>query len=167
MPAGVLGIGPFYGATVNTMRLLHYVTTLAGGLLLIVHVYLGTIAYPGTLGAMLHGHVSRACHEATNRKALLQVPRPRGLRKGLGRDRRPDAAAFRPMIRAKGGCYHHFFSQPSLKTGQRDRGDETDPTTAQQRDRHPPDSGADTLPVAALFVEDAGLARHAVAREQA
>ena len=31
MPAGVLGIGPFYGGTVNTMRLLHYATTLGGG----------------------------------------------------------------------------------------------------------------------------------------
>ena len=59
MPAGVLGIGPFYGGTVNTMRLLHYATTLGGGGLLIVHVYLGTVAYPGTLGAMLHGRVSR------------------------------------------------------------------------------------------------------------
>jgi formate dehydrogenase subunit gamma len=29
-------------------------------LLLIVHVYLGTVAYPGTLGAMLHGSVTRA-----------------------------------------------------------------------------------------------------------
>jgi len=45
---------------VNTMRLLHYATTLGGGLLLIVHVYLGTVAYPGMLGAMLHGRVSRA-----------------------------------------------------------------------------------------------------------
>ena len=59
MPAGVLGIGPFYGGTVNTMRLLHYATTVGGGGLLIVHVYLGTLAYPGTLGAMLHGRVSR------------------------------------------------------------------------------------------------------------
>ena len=33
--------------------------TLGGGGLLIVHVYLGTVAYPGTLGAMLHGRVSR------------------------------------------------------------------------------------------------------------
>lgn len=60
MPAGALGLGPFYGATVNAMRLLHYLATVAGGLLLIVHVYLGTVAYPGTLGAMLHGSVTRA-----------------------------------------------------------------------------------------------------------
>jgi formate dehydrogenase subunit gamma len=60
MPQGVLGLGPFYGATVNVMRLVHYLATVAGGLLLIVHVYLGTIAYPGTLGAMLHGRVTRA-----------------------------------------------------------------------------------------------------------
>ena len=60
MPGGVLGMGPFYGGVVNGMRLVHYLTTVFGGLLLIVHVYLGTIAYPGTLGGMLHGSVSRA-----------------------------------------------------------------------------------------------------------
>ena len=60
MPGGVLGMGPFYGGVVNAMRLVHYLTTVFGGLLLIVHVYLGTIAYPGTLGGMLHGSVSRA-----------------------------------------------------------------------------------------------------------
>ena len=60
LPAGIIGIGPFYGGTVNAMRLLHYATTVGGGLLLIVHVYLGTVAYPGTLGGMLHGSVSRA-----------------------------------------------------------------------------------------------------------
>lgn len=59
MPGGFLGLGPFYGTTVNVMRLVHYVATVAGGLLLIVHVYLGTVAYPGTLGAMLHGKVTR------------------------------------------------------------------------------------------------------------
>jgi formate dehydrogenase subunit gamma len=60
MPGGVLGMGPFYGGVVNAMRLVHYLTTVFGGLLLIVHVYLDTIAYPGTLGGMLHGSVSRA-----------------------------------------------------------------------------------------------------------
>ncbi|HUP52778.1 MAG TPA: formate dehydrogenase subunit gamma [Longimicrobiales bacterium] len=60
LPAGFLGLGPFYGTTVNLMRLLHYVATVGGGLLLIVHVYLGTVAYPGTLGGMLHGSVTRA-----------------------------------------------------------------------------------------------------------
>jgi formate dehydrogenase subunit gamma len=59
MPAGTLGLGPFYGTTVNVMRLVHYVATVGGALLLIVHVYLGTVAYPGTLGAMLHGRVTR------------------------------------------------------------------------------------------------------------
>lgn len=58
LPAGVLGLGPFYGGVVNAMRLIHYLATVAGGLLLIVHVYLGTLAYPGTLGAMLHGSVT-------------------------------------------------------------------------------------------------------------
>jgi len=60
LPGGVLGLGPFHGGTVNVMRLAHYAATVAGGLLLIVHVYLGTVAYPGTLGAMLHGSVTRA-----------------------------------------------------------------------------------------------------------
>ena len=60
MPGGALGLGPFYGGVVNGMRLIHYLVTVLGGLLLIVHVYLGTIAYPGTLGGMLHGSVSRS-----------------------------------------------------------------------------------------------------------
>jgi formate dehydrogenase subunit gamma len=60
LPGGVLGLGPFYGGVVNVSRLLHYLATVGGGLLLIVHVYLGTVAYPGTLGAMLHGSVTRA-----------------------------------------------------------------------------------------------------------
>ena len=60
LPGGVGGLGPFYGAAVNTMRVVHYGATVAGGLLLIVHVYLGTVAYPGTLGSMLHGSVTRA-----------------------------------------------------------------------------------------------------------
>ena len=60
LPGGVLGIGPFYGGVVNAARLVHYLMTVAGGLLLIVHVYLGTVAYPGTLGAMLHGSVTRS-----------------------------------------------------------------------------------------------------------
>lgn len=58
LPGGALGVGPFYGGVVNVMRLVHYVTAVGGGLLLIVHVYLGTVAYPGTLGAMLHGSVT-------------------------------------------------------------------------------------------------------------
>ncbi len=44
----------------TSMRFVHYLVTLPGGLLLIAHVYLGTIAYPGTAGGMLHGKVSRA-----------------------------------------------------------------------------------------------------------
>lgn len=60
LPGGALGFGPFYGGVVNGMRLVHYLTTVAGGLLLIVHVYLGTVAYPGTLRGMLHGSVTRS-----------------------------------------------------------------------------------------------------------
>jgi formate dehydrogenase subunit gamma len=60
LPDGVVGLGPFYGGVVNASRVVHYLATVGGGLLLIVHVYLGTVAYPGTLGAMLHGRVTRA-----------------------------------------------------------------------------------------------------------
>jgi cytochrome b subunit of formate dehydrogenase len=42
------------------MRLLHYAAALAGGLLLIVHVYLGTVAYPGTARGMIEGTVTTA-----------------------------------------------------------------------------------------------------------
>lgn len=59
-PGGLPGLGPLYGTPVNVMRLVHYAATILGGLLLVVHVYLGTVAYPGTLGAMLHGTVTRA-----------------------------------------------------------------------------------------------------------
>ncbi len=41
------------------MRLVHYGAALGGGLFLIVHIYLGTIAYPGTARAMLYGTVTR------------------------------------------------------------------------------------------------------------
>ena len=40
------------------MRLAHYLATLGGGLFLIVHVYLGTVAYPGTARAMIDGTVT-------------------------------------------------------------------------------------------------------------
>ncbi|HEX9732837.1 MAG TPA: formate dehydrogenase subunit gamma [Thermoanaerobaculia bacterium] len=50
-----------YGAGfLNAMRFVHYLVTVPGGLLLIVHVYLGTVAYPGTARGMLYGRVSRA-----------------------------------------------------------------------------------------------------------
>ena len=49
-----------FGSTfLTTMRLVHYVVALGGGLLLIVHVYLGTVAYPGTLRGILYGRVTR------------------------------------------------------------------------------------------------------------
>ena len=41
-----------------TARLLHYAATLGGGLLLVLHVYLGTVAYPGTARAMIDGKVA-------------------------------------------------------------------------------------------------------------
>lgn len=39
-------------------RLVHYALTLGAGLLFLVHVYLGTLLYPGTAGAMLDGSVT-------------------------------------------------------------------------------------------------------------
>jgi formate dehydrogenase subunit gamma len=50
----------FGAGLLNTMRLLHYAAALAGGLLLIVHVYLGTVAYPGTARGMIEGTVTTA-----------------------------------------------------------------------------------------------------------
>ncbi len=50
----------FGSGLLNTMRLLHYAAALAGGLGLIVHVYLGTVAYPGTARGMIDGKVTPA-----------------------------------------------------------------------------------------------------------
>ena len=58
---GVLWFPESFGAGgLNTARLLHYAATLGGGLFLIVHVYLGTVAYPGTARGMLEGKVTPA-----------------------------------------------------------------------------------------------------------
>ena len=43
----------------SSARLLHYVATLGGGLFLVLHVYLGTVAYPGTARSMIDGKVTR------------------------------------------------------------------------------------------------------------
>ncbi len=48
----------FAAAWLVTFRLVHYVTTVAGGLLLILHTYLGTVAFPGTFRAMTRGTVT-------------------------------------------------------------------------------------------------------------
>ncbi len=50
---------PMSSEVLMAARFLHYLATLGGGLFLIGHVYLGTIAYPGTAGGMLYGTVSR------------------------------------------------------------------------------------------------------------
>ena len=50
----------FSPTVLNTARLLHYAATLGGGLFLIVHVYLGTLAYPGTARSMIDGKVTPA-----------------------------------------------------------------------------------------------------------
>lgn len=49
----------FGGGFLIVVRLIHYVASLAGGLLLIVHIYLATVGNPGTARAMLSGTVSR------------------------------------------------------------------------------------------------------------
>ena len=49
-------------------RLFHYAAALGGGLFLVLHVYLGTIAYPGTARGMIDGKVTR-------RWAALHHPR--------------------------------------------------------------------------------------------
>ena len=50
----------FAAELLQTMRLLHYVAALGGGLLLILHTYLGTVAFPGTARGMLEGKVTPA-----------------------------------------------------------------------------------------------------------
>lgn len=44
----------------STSRFVHFVAALGTGLFMIVHIYLGTVALPGTARGMIHGHVSRA-----------------------------------------------------------------------------------------------------------
>lgn len=51
--------GPFGAGVLAFMRLLHYLAAVGAGLLLIAHIYLATIANPGTARGMLHGWVSR------------------------------------------------------------------------------------------------------------
>jgi formate dehydrogenase subunit gamma len=56
-----LGFPASFGAgLLLTARVLHYLAGLAGAGLLIIHVYLAVIAYPGTARAMLYGTVTRA-----------------------------------------------------------------------------------------------------------
>jgi formate dehydrogenase subunit gamma len=43
----------------SSARLLHYAASLGGGLFLVLHVYLGTVAYPGTARGMIDGKVTR------------------------------------------------------------------------------------------------------------
>lgn len=57
-PDGIVGSPPLGRGLLSLMRLLHYVAALGGGLLLIIHIYLGTVAYPGTARAMLRGTVT-------------------------------------------------------------------------------------------------------------
>jgi formate dehydrogenase subunit gamma len=61
----------FSSAVLVVARLAHFAATVGGGLFLIVHVYLGTVAYPGTARGMIDGKVSR-------RWAALHHPRWHG-----------------------------------------------------------------------------------------
>jgi len=57
----LLWIPDWFSASVLSLsRLFHYASALAGGLLLVVHVYLGTVAYPGTARGMIDGKVTRS-----------------------------------------------------------------------------------------------------------
>jgi len=58
-PDGILGFGPISSLVLSTMRAGHYLSALGSGLLLIVHVYLGLVAFPGTARGMIDGKVSQ------------------------------------------------------------------------------------------------------------
>jgi len=58
-PDGILGFGPPSSLVLSTMRAGHYLCALGSGLLLIVHVYLGLVAFPGTARGMIDGKVSQ------------------------------------------------------------------------------------------------------------
>lgn len=58
LPDSVLVSQAFGSGGLGAVRFLHYVGGLGAGLLMIPHIYLGTIAFPGTLRGMLHGKVT-------------------------------------------------------------------------------------------------------------
>ena len=59
-PEAVATVVPNVSFLLTSMRLVHYAATLAGGLLLTLHVYLGRFAFPGTARGMSDGKVTRA-----------------------------------------------------------------------------------------------------------
>lgn len=59
LPEATTATFPAGSGLLAMMRLLHYAATLAGGLLLTLHVYLGLFAFPGTARGMIDGKVSR------------------------------------------------------------------------------------------------------------
>ncbi|MAM83465.1 MAG: formate dehydrogenase subunit gamma [Acidobacteria bacterium] len=59
-PNTVANVVPTASTLLASMRLVHYAATLAGGLLLTMHVYLGLFAFPGTARGMIDGKVTRA-----------------------------------------------------------------------------------------------------------
>ncbi len=60
LPDTVAATVPAGASVLTTMRLVHYAATLAGGLLVTMHVYLGLFAFPGTARGMIDGKVTRA-----------------------------------------------------------------------------------------------------------
>lgn len=50
----------YSAGTLSLMRFIHYLVTLPGVIFLIAHIYLGTLAFPGTARGMVWGKVSRA-----------------------------------------------------------------------------------------------------------
>ena len=59
-PETVATVVPNASLLLASMRLVHYAATLAGGLLLTLHVYLGIFAFPGTARGMIDGKVTNA-----------------------------------------------------------------------------------------------------------
>ena len=59
-PETVATVVPNASLLLASMRLVHYAATLAGGLLLTLHVYLGIFAFPGTARGMIDGKVTHA-----------------------------------------------------------------------------------------------------------
>ncbi len=68
----------------GAMRMLHFLATIGGGLLLLMHVYLSTIAFPGTARGMVYGGVrrrwARLHHPAWLREQTEPAPPPRPAR---------------------------------------------------------------------------------------
>ena len=60
LPDTVAAAVPAGASLLAPMRLVHYAATLAAGLLVTMHIYLGLFAFPGTARGMIDGKVTRA-----------------------------------------------------------------------------------------------------------